>query len=259
MPSIFKAPAPDDFRLTPEFLEQAKLDRIQMKKDLYMPILDDKKDLKPKEYLRQNVIDLEFILRQPSLYYPGAGIDLEPFKLFAQHSLVSTVIYCDYNWESARRLVKNDIYRKLKDCEVISTKRIEPDILGCKSWEDFWSSAPDAYSADPSDAFGLFAEIHFKPDNKTINFVYLCTEAIQTYKVLFSDRKIKPTVAVIDSYMCPLGFCGSDSELYEIAMPALPRYIYTGGKAWPGYDCVSKDETGTQHKRALYVNRGVAP
>ena len=71
--------------------------RAQKEKEGRMPLLDDDKNLKPKEYLQQNTIDLEHTLREPSLYYPGAGNDFGPFELFTQNSEISTVIYCDYS------------------------------------------------------------------------------------------------------------------------------------------------------------------
>lgn len=242
-------------------IKEDKMDRIHLKKDLYMPLLDDNKELTPSEYLLQNVIDLESILRQPLLYYPGAGSDFDPFKLFTKNSVVSTVIYCDYVYENVRQAIKKHIYSDLKDYDFLNFRRIEPISLGCRSWRDFWPSEPEAYkSGIPSDAFGLFVEMRLKSDSKVINFIYLCTEAIQTYKILFSNRKIIPTVVVLQDHIGPrnwANFGRENSKLHEVAKSVLPRFLYAADQPrWPGYERVSDKgdaEGGAGNRRALYM------
>lgn len=239
-----------------------KQPRIKWKKGLRVPPSNNNSELTSEEYLQQNIIDLESILRQQSLYYPGAGSDLEPFKLFVENSAISTIIYCDYASDIAKDAI-NRIYTDLKkEYKFIGVRHIKPNVLGCNSWKDFWPSAPDAHGfGNPSDAFGLFAEMRRKSDNQAINFIYLCTEAIQTYKILFSDRRIRPTVVVIQDH--GLGgfwtnFSGNDSKLYKTAKPALPRFLYVHGSPWPGYECVSLAATGKgmPRNRTLYIHKG---
>jgi len=227
---------------------------------MHMSQLSYNEGLSPKEYLQSNVIDLDYILRQPTLYYPGAGEDYGPFKVFTEYSNISTVIYCDYHGGYGERILKDEL---LKSYEFISEKRIGPDILGMSSWEDFWPVEPESLKwGHPENASAMLFEMRLKSDRRVINFIYLCTEAIQTYKILFSNKKISPTVVVIQDHGLGCGwtcFGGKSSKLYKIAKPALPRFLYSENEPeWQGYErvsCIGEPEGPCNRKRALYARK----
>jgi len=237
-----------------------QLNKLPLKSDLYIPVLDDIKELNPKGYLQKNALDLGEVLRQPSLYYPGAGADFDPLKLFSSHSTIATFIYTDYAPENARQACQRILNNEIKEFEVTGSQRIVSSDLGCDSWKDFWPSAPGALKlSDPSEAFGLFVQLCLKEGHKKINFVYLCTEGIQTYKVLFSKRKIGPTVLVLQDHGISRNwddFARQGSQLYVIARLALPTLLYAAAQpSWPGFKRVSEfgDEEGSgRNRRALY-------
>ena len=258
MAGIFKAATAEDVRARKILSSKTRGTNI---KDREIPLLDNKTFLTPREYLQKYVIDLRYILKEPSLYYPGAGGDVDPFKLFVEESDVSTIIYCDYYSRDVRRFY-NNINTELDGYNIKNKRCIDPAFLGCSTWEDFWPCDPAARigTAVPRYAFGMLSEIYSKRSNKRVNFIYLCAEAVQTYKILFSNNKYSPAVVVIQDH--GMGgnwtrFGGRKSRLYEIAQPALPQMLYVhGDDVWPGYAAVSQDgEPEGMHgfNRKLYI------
>lgn len=227
--------------------------------------------LYPKEYLRANFggraqkMDLEIVLRLPTLYYPGAGEDFGPFKLFSRYSAISTVIYCDYQYGSFINTAgEAGIREELNEYKVVSEGGLSPTSFGQKSWEEFWPAVPNSRGfASPRGAFGAWALLCLCPKEtgviKMINFIYLCTEATQTYDILFVKRKIKPMAVVIQDHGLGGGWTvfGGKSKLYDIARSALPPLLYLSDNTnvWPGYKRVSdcgEPEGMHGNKRALY-------
>ncbi len=260
MAGIFKAATAEDVRARKILSSKTSGTNI---KDREIPLLDNKTLLTPREYLQKYVIDLRYILKEPSLYYPGAGGDVDPLKLFVEESDVSTIIYCDYDAGVVRDFF-NNINTKLNGYNIKKTRCIDPAFFGCSTWEDFWPCDPAARNGtvDPLHAFGMLSEIYSERSNKRVNFVYLCAEAVQTYKILFSNNKYGPTVVVIQDHGMGGGwtkFGGRESRLYKIAQPALPQLLYVHGNGvWPGYAVVSQDgEPEGMHgfERRLYIRK----
>ena len=255
---IFKPPSAEEVKRRER--ERAKMNQKEK-------LMNQKKEAELEEFLNSLPVagkdELDFALSRPVLYYPGAGKDFVPFRRFAEDSSVKTVVYCDYSKVDVCEVMKNCIQNISDEYEAGGIKRVEPDALGKNSWDEFWPEDPASReNRNPDDACGFFAEILLKTQNRKISFMYLATEGIQTYKILFSEKKVNPKVLVIpDPGMSAWdSFQGTESKLYEIAKPAPPEIIYTDEqRAWPGYERVSEfgDYEGANNSaRAIYKMGG---
>lgn len=186
--------------------------------------------------------DLDLILSEPTLYYPGAGDDIGPFTMFTQNALLTTVVYVDYYHLTAKDALSG-LANQLKGYEVVKSWPIEPQMLGCNNWEDFWPLDPESMRfGNPRNAFGKLLKLYNKKIRKTVNFIYLCTEAVQTYEILFSNRKKSPFAVVLQDHgkgglwTTFQGIWG----LYKVARKALPKFLYSqDAKEWPDYEQIS--------------------
>ena len=106
-------------------------------------------------YPHQVLWHLQFPLRR--LYYPGAGTDHGPFRVFGRLPSVRQVIHCDYitRKEEAERL-----FRKQKAWRVLRSRSLNPRDLGVESWAELWYD--HRYSRrhrTPDTAYGVQARV----------------------------------------------------------------------------------------------------
>ena len=185
-----------------------------------------------------------------TLYYPGAGADVSPIKLFVENSSISEVHFADYSSHQMTGEILQKSLGKAWTVEII--KDLYPLDLGQQSWDDFWY--PDSKSqifSNPETAYGIhFSLISLK--GKTVQLYYWGTEAIKTYYLLLLNGII-PNIIVLQDH----GFGGNwsifgtaKSKMYGIAkvenyMPELLFVSKEGigsGGCWPEYEAMTEYE-----------------
>lgn len=198
-----------------------------------------------------------------ALFYPGAGNDVTPIKLFVENSSVTDVHYADYD---SRKMSIEILQKSLGDgWKVEIVKNLNPQDLGQKSWDDFWHPNPKSKRFEnPDTAYG----IHFSlvtPKGKTAQLFYWGTEAIKTYYLLLLNG-ITPNIIVLQDH----GFGGNwtvfgtvKSKMYGIAKVenCMPDYLFVpregigSGGGWPGYEAKTEYErvdSSDSYDRAIF-------
>jgi hypothetical protein len=192
------------------------------------------------------------------LYYPGAGTDYGPFIRFSEQTALKTVIYADYGTKKDKA---TEFLSAIPGWSVEQVSNLQPQDLGLvASWEQFWPVDPESRKfAKPDSAFGLRAKLVRQHDGISVDFIYLATEAAQTYANLLLAG-LRPTIVVLQDH----GFGGNwtkfggHAELFEQAQVALPRYLLVakGTGVWPGYTQISGGhaDAGQMHsfERAIF-------
>jgi hypothetical protein len=208
--------------------------------------------MSPEEYLKSNSI------QECVLYYPGAGTDIQPLKLFAQHPQVTRVIYADYLTGESRRHDVREFIVHLGP--VAEPEGLAPAEFFCNGWTDFWSDTQNHQPhTNPDHAFGLRCFLRNPFGRRPIRFDYLATEGIGTYSVLVKAG-IRPSIVVLQEHSGNAKtWFGSGCELHSMALEcdALPEMLLVASNTdpWPGYERVSDDAAGcgeANHNRALY-------
>ncbi len=189
------------------------------------------------------------------LYYPGSGFDLGPLRTLAAtaHSSVkiSTVIYSDYLVEVSTLKAR---LRSLHKGPHLEFREVTPQQLGHDHWEAFWSSDLRSYRfAHPNDARGFECDITFQ-NGRHVKFIYLRTDAVQTYVNLL-NTPLQPDMVVLQDH----GFGGNwtqfggEHEMFQAAAQqgALPSWLYVADntRCWPGYTAMGESirDKGQMH------------
>jgi hypothetical protein len=192
------------------------------------------------------------------LYYPGAGMDYGPFIRFSEQIDVKTVIYTDYGMKKGKA---TEFLSAIPGWSTEQVSNLQPQDLGLvASWEQFWPVDPESRKfAKPDSAFGLRARLVRQHDGVSVDFIYLATEAVQTYANLLLAG-LCPTIVVLQDHGFGANWTkfGGPAELFGQAQVALPRYLLVakGTDVWPGYARVSNGrvDAGQMHsfERAIF-------
>ena len=211
----------------------------------------------PPEYLKSLRREPKVLSRSAILYYPGSGTDYGPFRLFAENSKVATVIYADYlvSEHDARHFITHLPGWQLEG----EIERREPDCFRARRWEDFWPDDRDSRQhARPQTAFALRATLSHS--TRTVEFLFLATEAIQTFSIL-AESRLLPTIVVLHDHGFGSGWAkfGGESNLFTRAsLAGLPQLLLVAANTerWPGYEQTSKftvqEGQMHDHGRALF-------
>jgi len=180
-----------------------------------------------------------------TLYYPGAGFDFETLKYFIENSTVKKFYYCDYmNFEITPDRISEEmrIYFELSDYDTSLIADLRPKYFGKNEWIGFWYKDTPMFGGSIANSFALLFKI--KKGKKSWDFIYLGTEAIQTYEVLVQNN-IKLDVVVTQDH----GFGGlwttfcKGSKLEEIShnYNKMPMILHVGEnhEAWNSYSQIS--------------------
>ncbi len=211
-----------------------------------------------------------------SLFYPGAGKDVDPAIRFVRSANVSAVVYVDYLVKTSdmnraiddflrriNRMIPRDgdkRFRWEERGEWVETGRhpVKPQDFGFGNQSDFF---PTKMTFDVAESIGISAVFVKKYDsieaerlgrnrrapqplNRTVRFLYLNTEAIQTYVRLWSARKIAPRAVVVQNHGkgCLWTPLDGDCLMYR-SSAVLPHYLWVGdinSMPWPNYARVSR-------------------
>jgi hypothetical protein len=203
------------------------------------------------------------------LYYPGAGGDFSPIRIFGPHSSIETIIFTDYSTE---KFYEN--LRKENICIIKSEKRLFPYDFGKRIWDEFWpvpTAVNDVYSfGSPANAYGIKMSLFFEETQKDLTFYYLGTDGIQTYNIL-CDNNLTPDILVLQEHGAGgnwsyFGYQKGNVEkttLYDLAKNHPPKYILvepqSNTEIWPGYEQITYKEfvQGPMHnnERGLYQKK----
>lgn len=221
------------------------------------------------------------ILTSRVLFYPGAGTDGQPLKLFCGSQSSHCFIYADYavkKNEIVKQLTENLVNMHKGYRTLFAVEGAEKDFF-IDGWEDLREtySDIDMFHA-PELQWGLWAVLERGPDYddsfgpKRILFCYLCCDAISAFTSLWpkgkGKRRTSPYAVVIEDsgFGSNWAVFGSEkSQLYKIAARnhALPNWLLVavgrGAQPWPGYNRSSAEtEPGGADgaQRALFINAG---
>ncbi|MBM4059057.1 MAG: hypothetical protein FJ275_12630, partial [Planctomycetes bacterium] len=177
------------------------------------------------------------------LFYPGAGSDISPALRFAAIGAIDTVLYCDY----IDRVPRVDFemmghYRAREDRDVHASELRQH----CRA--DFFPAIRHPFGRRNDDesnpVIGRVMELQsYGPDEGRLTFIYLDTEAIQTYIHVWGAAGLAPLLVVVQDHgkgglWTQLG---GDCLMYTAA-PVLPQFLWVGSEAWPHYNQISRPD-----------------
>ena len=218
-------------------------------------------------------------LQGRSLFYPGAGSDISPALRFVRNANVSVVVYADYgrlrhNIEHVFRKFETHLHCSRDDghyhhWRVIDEDRLRCEDIGCQSPEELYPL--NSHTKKTSHRRSMWVErrsaegsigrwILLREDSgdespqKELLFLYLTTEAIQTYLQLWGRHRRAPFTVVAQNHGKG-GFwthLTGDCLLYAAAS-RLPDFLYVGdisSTPWPGYRKISRKvrDRHSEHK-----------
>ena len=185
--------------------------------------------------------DLLGNILNPALFYPGSGSDFEPAFRFLEHSNISTIVYCDYTLSGIGD-GSADSYKRIVPIEfhgVQGFRDIKPSDLKARSWANFWNKSPKSHEyAKPEGCFGFWSIFENNGERKC--FVFLKTEALGTYRILWGRHGAKPACIYIKDHGFGLNWSQFSGEkgLYQEAKHNPPDYLCEANNndpGWPGY------------------------
>jgi hypothetical protein len=203
------------------------------------------------------------IMRGRTVFYPGAGTDGQPLKLFCGSHSAHCFIYADYavkKGEILKQLGENlaGLHKGYKTLFAIEggVKDFFPD-----GWEDLRETYSDIDMFHPPELqWGFWAVLERGPEYdsafgpKRILFCYLCCDAISAFSSFWpkgkGKRRTSPYAVVVEDsgFGSNWAVFGSEkSQLYKIAARnhALPDWLLVGvgrnAQAWPGYNRFSEE------------------
>ena len=220
------------------------------------------------------------------LFYPGAGEDITPALRFAALGIIHTIVYCDYlvtqgdgapcvdEMLQKFEIASQDMHEELRELpgntnsevyQLQMQQTVTAYDLGQTCRGDFFPKTRCRFGIRDDDsqnpvigAMGLFEKMS---DGKILRFLYLDTEAIQTYLHIWGSAQLAPRLLVIQDH----GFgghwtpFGGESLLHAVA-PVLPEFLWVGHlntQPWPGYQAISRParEPYSMHnsERILYA------
>jgi hypothetical protein len=199
--------------------------------------------------------------RSKSLYYPGAGYDFSTLRHFITRTRVDCFYYCDYmNYEITKQVILDKLIQELGDngFRVEHVADMMPEHFGKRNWRDFWHRDAIPFGGSVENSF--IAQYLISRKNKTWEFIYFGTEAIETYHVLLQNRLSMDVVVTQDHGLGGLWttFCrGSFLEKISRKYDSMPQTLLVGEdhEAWYGYRKVSEPFGSFglhQHPRVLY-------
>lgn len=202
------------------------------------------------------------------LFYPGAGEDITPALRFAALGIVDTIVYCDYlvtQGEGASgsdeifqkfEFVSQDTHEELLELphnpesdayQLQMRQTVTAHDFGQTCRADFFPKTGCRFGIRDDDfhnpVIGSMAIFEKMSDGKILRFLYLDTEAIQTYLHIWGSVQLAPGLLVIQDH----GFgghwtpFGGESLLHEVA-PVLPEFLWVGHSntnPWPSYQAIS--------------------
>jgi hypothetical protein len=220
------------------------------------------------------------MLQSSVVFYPGAGTDGQPLRLFSSAHSAHAYIHVDYT------VKRNELVRLLSDSSGELVRGYKALFVIEGGEKDFftngWLDLRDTYSdidlfQAPELQWGVWAVLEREPqhDNdfgpKRILFCHLCCDAISAfaslwYKINGKRRTFPYAVVVEDSgFASNWAVFGSEkSQLFKIATrhAALPNWLLVAvgrsAKPWPGYARASEEtEPGGKDKaeRALFFKK----
>ena len=210
----------------------------------------------PREYVRANQALFHDGL---VVYYPGSGIDRDPFHTF-ETCRNPVFIHADYM--TTEDQVHNEVLGQT-GWRIAEVGDLNPGHFGMRCWDDFWANHPESVrSANPDTAFGIRASL-VSSDGNRATFIFLHTDGIGTYRVL--TRLGRVDVVVLQDHGFGLNWdkFGANGALHQSAARHLPRWLYVAADTdpWPGYTRVTDytcydDGQMHGHQRALFRNDG---
>lgn len=194
------------------------------------------------------------------LFYPGAGADISPALRFAGIGAIDTVLYCDYIECVPQRVLED--FERLGRHYGLEARDVHASELGQRCRADLFPSNRNRWGRrddDESNAvIGRVIEMRScGSDQGTLTFIYLDTEAIQTYIHVWGVAGRAPLIVVVQDHGKGGAWTrlGGDCLMYTAA-PVLPQFLWVGSEPWPNYSKISRPEVDEQslhsNERALW-------
>lgn len=211
-------------------------------------------------------IDIQEILKERILYYPGSGFDGQPIKTFNIAHAVHVYLYVDYllTMEELKRVLSLDGFRGY---HLLDTQRISETDLAPHGWRPhveiqrhtiFNRTAPYCFmniyerDADYDDSHG----------GLRFAVIFLCADGHATYDAIFANyfHEKAPFVVVLQDH----GFGGNYSRfgngglMHKVAKTAnvFPEYLLVADDTdcWEHYHKVStKSVVGGMHHNSRHL------
>jgi hypothetical protein len=207
------------------------------------------------------------------VYYPGAGIDGQPVRLFNMTHSAHCFMYVDY---LARRSALEQCINAhgFRGYEIVGSYDYSEKELAPRGWQPHVDPEKKTFSQECSENPYCVLYILKREDGygdehgaETLAFMYLKADAIATYDALFANRNFDPPFCmIIEDY----GFGGQYARfdkgglLEEIAVKGdvYPQYFLINGQSAP-WSCAKslnlEPQRGGMHdcERFLYKNVAV--
>lgn len=195
------------------------------------------------DFKQECKLDINKILNDNTLFYPGAGIDNHPIRVFEPLGIINTYIYVDYLLPKdyvVKSLNENFIEGyHLYDVQDITFKefKINKYVHHYKLTDEDIKRMP---SKSELQSYAIVATFESDDLKRRFSLIYLGADAIATYDILFQNYKIPTAIVIQDhGFGCNYNSFGGEGALFEIAskLKAFPKYMLrsTNTVCWKDY------------------------
>jgi len=255
-------------------------------------IRTEKEKIKMPIWLKANIVELknQFNLKNilhDSLYYPSAGTDVDPIRYFTGNTY--SFVYVDYDTSKTtsdaeiNEKIKALGYKRLFKFDVSETYFVH-DIDNYYKNQNYYLDAEDKrmgcrnHPKKPYCYWAVFERLmngDAEDNPKRFSLLYLCSEAVSAYEVLYAMNRMAPKIFCI---IMPGHACGGNwTNYYDRNLPMAqkvlsedwpfnpwPEYLVNGGPGdiannyaapiWPEYRKeILRIEKGEQGGRSFIV------
>ena len=221
-----------------------------------------------KNYKMGKKININSILKNRLVYYPGSFVDIHPVIVFNELNSVHTYLYVDYGHkkEDIIAAMKNEVCERLYTYDIYDVCEFNINDI------EFEENTPHFFPNDKElelinsfsqkEEYGLLFvfERNVSDEKMPERFaiIYLCSDGITFYDKFFQNHKSLYALVIQDhGFGGNYNSFGARGAMYKIAksINVFPKYILcaTNSKLWNGYREVYADGILHTDLRERYI------
>jgi len=206
--------------------------------------LKDNKEKTPAwimNYKKGDEFNIREVLKNRTLFYPGAGSDGFPIKIFNKSGFINTFIYADYGMSNLEKRKELESDSAFKGYHLLEFKELSEKELAPSGWRRHYNLNREQFDEMirmRSTSGYAFLSIYERDKdyddshgNERFAVIYIGGDGIATYDALYINNNISPTVYLLQDhgFGCNYNSFGKNSIQEELIVKNknYPEYVYS--------------------------------